>query len=645
MKKVENKIGYLAISKEDERSYFEQFKGEVINKDIKFPKDLGIEHPFEFEDAEKVFKTVGIISGCINKISENILGEFQVKTENKKVKIIINNFIKDNDFQSVLKEWITEALVKGNGFLEIDAKEQKIRVLNANNMYVVRDKKGKIKGYNQFIGKDLSRFNLNSTNVTSFLPNEIAHLMINKLAGDAYGQGLIMPNERVIENIVLNEQDLVKLISRKAGAPMHVQVGQPGEVTDPGAVDNIKNLLVYMTNRTEWVTDANVNMKVVDFGEIGKNLTDTILHNIRMLCAGMQIPEVMLNSGQLNEGIAKVQLEGFQRMIASIQEEIESLVEEKIFKPLLISNSQVDDFEFVWNLPGEEEINTRLTQLNTTLQNPFLSDGMRREIQIEIGRLLHFENPETLVDTPNSQGMTADKQPTFTPDGKEYKPGQSDVEKKKNENERQKEENIKQPELPGEKKMCCEVPIREKLTEEDYNEMPIKEFVNLVEANNLNYSDYLLNILKRVKIDEFQELSAITEKDVENGLLTEEQVNRLRLIMKNAFRKNQTMRQISTEIKDNLSLKDRITENGATIPANSRPDMISRTETIRLANLGLIDTYKQNNVNKVRWLAALSDRTCEQCESMNGQVFEINEAPMPTVDTHPMCRCSLLSIT
>lgn len=648
--------GYLAVSELDKEKYFkEEYKSEVINDNIKFPKELGVVHPFEFEDAEKVFRTIGVVAAFCNKYVDNLTGEFSIKSKNPNAKKLIDDFIKNSNFEVTLSQWILEAVIKGNGFLELDIKNQKCRVINANHLYVVRDKKGNIKGYNQFLGKSLKNFSLDSRNVISFLPDEIAHLTINKIAGDAYGQGVIMPNERIIENMVLIEEDIKKLLSRKAGAPIHVKVGQPGEITDPSAVDNIKNLLVYMTNRTEWVTDGNVEMNVLNFGEIGKSLMEAWQSNFRTLCAGVEIPEVMMNSGQLNEGIAKVQLEGLQRKMASIQEDIEVLVENQIFKPLL-KGIQDMEVEFIWNLPSEEEINNRLIQLNTLLQNQYLTDGMRKEIQIEMARLLNFNNPEELATTPNSQGMTADKNPVFQPDGKVFEPKKDDSSEKKNE-ERKKEDKIPQPEVPGAKKEATEIlpvelpkelPKCEHISEADTFEstekMSVKEFVNLVEISGFNYSDYLVNILRRLKTDKFEELKALTEKDIQDGLLDPEQITKLKVILKDAFRKNKSIADIRTEIKDTLRLTDRIAENGSTIPAESRPDLIARTETIRLANLGLVDTYKQNGINKVRWLAALSDRTCEICEGLNGQIFEIDKTPMPTVDSHVNCRCSLLSV-
>lgn len=640
--------GYMSVGKLDEAKYFkEEFKSEVLDEDIKFPKELGVKHPFEFEDVENTYKHVGLVNGATNKFVDRIIGEFSVNCKNPKALLLINSFNKDAAISVHLREWVLEGVLKGNGFMDLtNLKNNKLRTINANSAYVVRDRKANVKGYNQWLGKNSFKgFALDNRHVTPFLPNEIAHLKINALPGDAYGQGLIMPSEKIIENIVLNEEDKHKLLSRKAGAPIHVKVGQPGEVTDTGAVDAIKNSLTYMTNRTEWVTDANVEMKIIDFGEIGKNLTDALNHDVEMFCYSTQIPAVLLGMANVAEGLAKEQGESLDRTISSIQELIETIIENQIYKPYLEMNGFGNvDVEFVWNLPGEEEINLRLTQMNTMLQNPFLSDGMRRQIQLEIAKLLHFDNAEKLIDTPNTQGQTADKNynnPNDNPDV----PGktQSEIDKEK---EKQREADLEQPEIPGEKnvKQELEVQIEEKHIHEeiDTEDMTIQEYVDLHEIAGFNYSDYLMNVLKGLKSDEFVNLKAITEADVAAGLLTQDQVERLRLILKDGFKSNRTVRYISDEIK-NLNLSDRIAENGAVISAETRPMTIARTETVRLANQGLLKTYQTKDIKKVSWLASISDRTCEVCQGNNGRIFEIGEA-YDQIPAHVGCRCSFLSI-
>jgi len=134
-----------------------------------------------------------------------------------------------------------------------------------------------------------------------------------------------------------------------------------------------------------------------------------------------------------------------------------------------------------------------------------------------------------------------------------------------------------------------------------------------------------------------------TEQDVKDGLLTTPQTNKLRVILKEGFRKNRTIGEIQTEIDTNLDLRDRTTDGKLLTKAENRANAIARTETVRLANIGLLDTYKDNGIKLVRFLAALSERTCPECEGLNGQVFELNQAE-ELIPVHTMCRCTWESI-
>ena len=621
----------------------EQFKGEVQDIPLKWPKELGAEHPFRFEDVEKVYKKYGLINGVINKIANNIVGEFTVECENENIQALIDDFIINTNFPVVVREWIKEGFAKGNGFMEIDLKEGKLRVINANNMYVKRNQKGDILEYNQYLG-DLKRFNSNSRKLVNFTPNRIAHLKINQIADEPYALGIIWPNERVIENIIKNEQDKQKLIGRKAGAPIHVKFGVPGESVNTEDIDLMKQNLQYMTNRTEWVTDANCDMKVIDFGDIGKNLADALNYDLKQLIAGLDVPEVLLNSGQLIEGIAKTQSEGWQRNIRSYQDLIESVIIEKIINPYLEYQGLKGKVDFIRNMPGEEEKNARLEKLNMVLGNMALSENMKRIVQLEIAIILNIKDASLYLSSPE-KGLDEQE---FS-DKKDMNLNKAGLEPTNNtpiDKEREKEKDIKQPEVPG-AKSSAELNIVESL---DFSVMGVREFINLKEIKGFNYSDYIVAILKRLKIDKFEDLWGITEADIEKGMLTEEEVKKLKTILKDGFRKNLSMRDIELNIRENIKLKDRIREDGGIIPAMNRPEMIARTEVVRIANLGLKDLFIENNVEKIQWLAALSDRTCDLCLGLDGQVIKITESfssdgeLIKLPPRHNNCRCSIISI-
>ena len=620
------KKGYLAVSKLDEQKFLkEEFQGEVIDEEVTFPKDLGAKHPFNFEDMENSFKKIGLISGLVNKIKDSIVGDFTVKTNNKNVQALLEGFIEDTNFSSVLREWIKEGILKGNGFIEIDLVDGNIRVLNANNMYVKRNKKGMPKEYNQWTG-DMKNYNRKSKLFTNFKPNQIAHLKINKISNQAYAIGYIYPNERVFENIVKGEQDLHKLIDRKAGAQYHVKVGQPGESVRPEDIDDFANKLKFMNNRTEWVTDGNVEIKALELGTLGESLVKTIDHDIEMISAGMEIPMVLLGRANIAEGLAKVQIEAWQRKIKSIQEEVESVVEEKIFRPYLQSQGFDDvNIEFLWNLPGEEEINNRIEKIQKLLSTMNISENMQRSLELELARLLNLQDLENLLPQPE-KGL-----------------------------EKEKEEEIEQPEVPGAKttnqshKQINEKKMKgcgcgQQLQEEQVKSMTIREWSNITEISGFNYTEYLVNILKRLKIDKFDNLRGLNEDEIDRGLFSQKEIKRFKLVLKDAFRKNKTIREIEEEVSRSIQIRDRIKKDGGIVPARDRVNMIVRSEVVRLANLGLLETYKEHKIERVRFLAALSERTCPECEILNGQIFNINEAE-GMIPVHPRCRCSWLSVT
>jgi len=55
-----------------------------------------------------------------------------------------------------------------------------------------------------------------------------------------------------------------------------------------------------------------------------------------------------------------------------------------------------------------------------------------------------------------------------------------------------------------------------------------------------------------------------------------------------------------------------------------------------------MDNYKKHGVAEVEWLAALDERTCDECDDLNGKKFPIDE--VPNCPLHPTCRCVLLPV-
>jgi SPP1 gp7 family putative phage head morphogenesis protein len=93
-----------------------------------------------------------------------------------------------------------------------------------------------------------------------------------------------------------------------------------------------------------------------------------------------------------------------------------------------------------------------------------------------------------------------------------------------------------------------------------------------------------------------------------------------------------------------LSLTDTL---GRFIPAERRAEVLARTEIIRAHHEATIQEYRNYGVAGVsveaEWQTAGDDRVCDECESMEGQVFSLDdiEGMLPA---HPQCRCVALPV-
>ena len=634
---------YLAVSSEEHanrnRIIAETFKGEVEDKKVLFPKGLGAAHPFDFTEVDKILNNIGIANALVDKITDAIIGDFIVKVDNENSQALLDSLIDETNLKARIRPWVKEGVSKGNGFMELDLDKkntEKLRVMNANNMYVKRTKKGKVLEYNQYKGK-LKLFSLSGKKPIPFKPNQIAHLTINKTPNDPYGLGLVWCNRVTIENYASSENDRVKLISKKAGAPYHVKLGVPGQKIRKGDMNDFKSNLQFTRNSTEWVTDGNVDITNLSIPGVGDNLTKAAEHDLEQLSLGMKIPMSLVGVSNNPEGLAKINDKGFLRFIDSVRLNVGGVLENQVFRPFLRGQSpKLDEkIEFVWELPGEEEKIARLSAIKDALGLFDISPELRAALEIEYADVMELD--------------VVDKLPT--PEEARKKADAEEAEMKKQEDQARKdEENIKQPEVPGAKKTANQS-NKIRLTESDKSNMKLREYVNLKEIAGFNYSDYLVKILQNLRTEKFEDLLAITEKDLVEGLLPKQDINKLRIVLKDGFRKNKTISQIEKEIKNSIPLKDRvqIQEDGSkkvTLSASKRPINITRTETVRLANLGLKDMYKENDVTSYRWLTALDERTCPICEGLNGQVFLTKDGTsgvnMPPA--HSMCRCSIIGL-
>ena len=170
----------------------ESFKAEVDLNLITFPHELGEKHPFEFRQAEILCNKFGLANSAVDKHLDFIISPgYYVTSKNRKAQTLITDMIRNTGFTLKLRDWIKEGLKKGNGFMEIKVEKDivDLKVINANYIYVQRDKRGTIIGYNQYAG-GFNKFDIKK--IISFSPDEIAHLGFNNIPAFRFHQaGLI----------------------------------------------------------------------------------------------------------------------------------------------------------------------------------------------------------------------------------------------------------------------------------------------------------------------------------------------------------------------------------------------------------------------------------------------------------------------
>lgn len=608
----------------------EQLKGQVQIKKIQFPSDLGEEHPFDYEKIDKLVKRFGILGAIIDKHVDFIFsGGINTASEDERAKEIIDDFMIDTEFDSKARIWVRQALMKGFSPMELGTDDadgvEELNLLNANHVYVKREETGSVKGFNQYL-KPLNQFKANSKELEEFDPFEIADLNLNVYDDNYYGFGIIQNLMLLINNSIGSNKELHTLMRRKANSPIVATMGNregkngKGDYPSKGEMQELGQRFEWLTNKHEWVITDYTKLSTLDFGNIGDKFQFVIENDSEMLFMASQTPSVLMGKANVPEGLAEVQMRAWELRIQSLREEIEKIIEEKIFKRVLISQGLDVHVEIVWGLPSQKEKNEKMDRLTELLKNPFLGENMRVQLEMQVAELLDI--PEEEVELASEERQ-------------------------------REEEDEKLPKVPSQRKNTpSKNPPKNGIASDEHihNNESISIDMRISEWIGFNYDEFTQQILKATRKDSFKELRGTTKNELTAGLLPSRDIEKLRIELENSFENNLTIRELEDNINKKIHFSDRLRlkdgqfvlkknkSRAIGMAAKFRALAIARTETVRLSNLGAIENYKNNNIDKIRWIAAMSDRTCPECEGLNGIIFPINTAPAPPL--HTLCRCT-----
>lgn len=100
---------------------------------------------------------------------------------------------------------------------------------------------------------------------------------------------------------------------------------------------------------------------------------------------------------------------------------------------------------------------------------------------------------------------------------------------------------------------------------------------------------------------------------------------------------------IMRTVSDGMMKNDGLDKIADAINANidgigvNRARVMARTETMNALNQATLMRYKEQGVDKVVWIAAEDDRTCDDCADLHMRVFAADDVPD---QPHPNCRCT-----
>lgn len=379
-------------------SYLTQSTGLVEQKTTLQLKGLGEVHPFDAKFTEAIYCKVPIIFGAVNKYVDYIVGPgIYVRSKDESVEKAINNWLRINQFTSILRDWVKEALIKPGGYMELGGapssptEKKRMKILDGKYMFIKRNDKGAIEAYKQYVG-GFKQFE--KEKFITFKPIEIASLHFNKVGSSPYGLGIVNPVCGCVNDLLGAEKHMHRLMERKANSPLHIKLGiitPDGQIIkpDPSEIDKFGQDLEVLTNRTEFATGPETEFKVVDFGTIAEKFQFVLEHDIKMLVFGLQIPEVIFGSGNIAEGLAKEQSDAHEKVILSMREEVEKVLEEQVFK-VIVGREDIE-VEVEWGVPSSNEKNARLEKLTSLLSNSQLQPVLRNLVERDIAKILEYE--------------------------------------------------------------------------------------------------------------------------------------------------------------------------------------------------------------------------------------------------------------
>lgn len=602
----------------------------------KFKQQIGEPHPFKYKLIDDIEKKFPLTTAVIDRILDKVFGGgIYISSQNENLKDKLEDWIDKNYFCNYAREWLGHGLRKGISIMEVaglsnEMEEENIAVAIPNDIYIKKNyDTNEIEDYVQYLGEEDSS-QINENKINKLGKDDIVPLTINKIGRGEYGYGIIYPSLPIIENLLMSQKTAHTLAERKANSPLHVKMGnvEKEDYPEQEDIDDFGEKLTYMNDTTEYVTGPNIEMNVVDFGNIGEKIDSLIDNDFKFFSYAMQVPEVVLGHERGYSGSSNVQGDEWNDTIQAYKEKIRLALKKYLFNKLARKMGyENEEYDILIGFNNEKEKSAKRESITQILGSKIvLSEGMRKEYERKLAELdgIDYE----FVEKENDKIMrrqNRDKKKDFN-----NQLALQQVKKKSKE----MGEVVNRLMLQGLAPQEIENECIEKFNiseEEAYN--LVNNFIEDFETDyELKYwvGEFIHikdDILETIENDLFKDLIAYESGERALGKLPKNKLPEVRKIFKDAFEKDQSLHTISRKLKK-LGLKDRFKlvdgKKVKTVSAEKRPYMISRTETVRLRAEGSLDAFSKKGKTQVVY-ETVSAHPCPICQPFEGAVFGINE--------------------
>ena len=169
----------------------------------------------------------------------------------------------------------------------------------------------------------------------------------------------------------------------------------------------------------------------------------------------------------------------------------------------------------------------------------------------------------------------------------------------------------------------------------EFSELKLPHYENLSHEDRIKLAGQVMSLTDRSALD------FLVNYDLQLlGNVTRELADNIKQQISVGMVTGDSIAKISEKIGGVITDPNEFRLAGKTVfkTAQTRVEVITRTETLRAYGQGRNKFYNQIGVKRIVWVTAGDERTCPECGPLDGKEFFIDQAP--PLPRHAQCRCT-----